>query len=240
MRSLFHKHIDTLWYENEHGERWFIGRHVPPWQRKLIKLLGGEVRDENEHFPPEGYIYQHSQFPGTLYDNILRAVVAGEVAECKHPAKYVKPTGGWRDGFEGRECQRCDGSQTRKTGERWPSKWHAGGSRPFMSGSRGYRGDLVLAMTRPSLLERLRQVYRYGLPAIPWGNHGQAVLTAATACEACMNVLCYRHGLADGYPKGSDAWKRAGTSCELCDPNFHKNTRAEIAAEEAELAEAQL
>jgi hypothetical protein len=231
MRSPFHKHIDTLWYENEHGERWYPGRHVPPWQRWLIKLLGGEVRDENDHFPPEGYIYQHSQFPEQITDNVLRAVVAGEVAECQHPAKYIKRTGGWLDGFEGRECQRCDGTQLRKTGERWPKKWSSGGSRTLMSGSCGYPGDLVLAMTRPSLTERVRQVYRYGLPAIPWGDYGQAVLTAKTACEACQHVLSYRHGLAHGYPKGSDEWKRAGTSCELCDPDFHKNVREEVEAE---------
>ena len=238
MKSLFHKHIETLWYENERGERWFPGRHTPPWQQRLIRLLGGVVRDENEYFPPPGFIYQHSQFPNEVNERVLRVTVAREVDACQHPRQYVKRTGGWHEGIEGRECQRCNGTQTRAVGERWPKKWSAGGSRTLLSGSCGYPGDLVLAMTRPSLLERARQVYRYGLPAIPWSDHGQAVLTAKTACEACLNVLCYRHGLADGYPKGSDAWQAAGTSCELCDPDFHSRAQAEVEAEAPEARQA--
>lgn len=191
--------VPTLWYENDDGVRW-----VPP--------QGGET-------PPEGYIYQWSQFPNEVHDRCLRAVLRSEVDACEHPAEYVKRTGGWIDGVKGRECQLCNGTQVCDEDEEWPEEWDAEGSRTLMRGTCPYPSDLVMAMLRPSLVEMARQIYRFGLPAVRYYDFNQAVLHAKTMCERCMNAMAYRHGLTWGYPWKSDDWHKAGTSCELCDPD---------------------
>ena len=55
--------LPTLWYEDENGRRW-----IPP-------------DDYNGNpGPPTGFIYQHSRFPRTLSDTLLRIVQVDEVA----------------------------------------------------------------------------------------------------------------------------------------------------------------
>lgn len=92
----------------------------------------------------------------------------------------------------------------------------ADGAREVVRGTAGYSDDLVLAMTRPTLGERVRQVLRYGRPARR-ATFGEAVLLAANTCERCTNVLRHRSGLRDGYRERSPEWHRAGTSCGRCE-----------------------
>lgn len=217
MLDMMRARLPCLWYENEDGVRWVPESEMHPWLIKLAKLLG--TYEPPEQDPPKGFIYQRSRFPAEAHDRCLRAVLRSEVDACEHPPEYVKRTGGWIDGVKGRECQMCNGTQVCDEDEEWPEEWEAEGTRTLMSGTTSYPVDLVMAMTRPSLVEIARQVYRYGFPAAPFGDYGQAVVYAAVACEACMNALAYRYGLSWGYPRGSDDWHKAGTSCELCDPD---------------------
>lgn len=202
----FRTKIPTLWYENEDGLRW--------------------LQDPSEGkppTPPEGFIYQWSQFPRMLHENSLRAVLRSEVDKCDHDPQFIKRTGGWMEGLRGRECMQCNGTQVVNEEDypdgEWPKEWDAEGSRALIRGEAMYPSDLVLAMLRPSAAEIARQVLRYGVPALPFSSYDQAVLYAAKACEACLNALCHRYGVKDGYRKGSKEWKKAGTVCELCDPS---------------------
>ena len=81
-------------------------------------------------------------------------------------------------------------------------------------GESGWSGDLVMALVRPTFLERARAVLRYGSPG-PRLSVDQAVLHAAVGCERCMNTLAHRVGLIWGYRPGS-VEDRARTSCEVC------------------------
>lgn len=82
------------------------------------------------------------------------------------------------------------------------------------SGSMSYSPALVLALTRPTLVERLRQLRRgHWMPRL---SLPQAILVAATSCERCMNVLLWRAGTKDGYELKSAEWTRARTCCEMC------------------------
>lgn len=83
------------------------------------------------------------------------------------------------------------------------------------SGTSSYFTDLVLAMVRPSLIERLRSFLRTG-KVLPLKDFNQAVLIAAFSCERCTNVLMYEYGLKDGYKLFSDEWKECSTCCEHC------------------------
>ena len=178
--------IPTLWYENEEGEKCMF---------------------DNGTTPPKGFIYQHSQFPLTLNHQILRAVVTDEVKSCPHHEKDVKPTGGWIDGVEGRECVNCNGTQTRNTSEQWPDKWDAHGSRDIMTGSSSYPQDLVLAMANSN----------------DW-DLSEAIIIAANSCERCMNALAEKYGLKWGYKEFGEEWQKCNTSCEFCksDPKSKK------------------
>ena len=213
------KEIPTLWYENEDGVRWIpdFTRNEPP-------------------VPPKDFVYQWSQFPAQVEETCLQSVLRSEVDECDHDPEFIKRTSGWIDGVRGRECQKCHGTQVVNDEDypdnSWPDEWDACGSRPLMVGHTGYPTDLVMAMLRPSAVEIARQILRYGIPALPYTSFTQAVLTAKTACEACLNALCHRYGLKDGYRKGSKEWKMAGTSCDLCNPNLHKTIRQEFVFEE--------
>ena len=170
--------LTSLWYENNDGERW----HPP--------------RD-GERSPPEGFIYQHSRFASQLTHSILRMVVPAEVEACEH--LEVRPTGGWIDGIEGRECANCQGSQTRQDTEPWPDEWDAHGSRQLMTGSMGWSRDMAT------------ELVKHGIPI------RDAILFCAVACERCMNIALWGLGLPDGYPADSEEASRAGTSCEVCD-----------------------
>ena len=172
--------LPTLWYENEEGER-----YVP----------------EMDHFepPPKGFIYQHTQFPTTLNHKVLRMIVRDEVDACQHPEEHVRPTGGWIDGIEGRECARCGGHQTRNTGQSWPGKWSSDGAKDFMSGSGGWPQDLVLTMANSK----------------DW-SLAEAIIIAANSCERCMNALAHKYGLEWGYPEHSEEWIKTNTQCDFC------------------------
>jgi hypothetical protein len=77
--------LPTLWYENKAGERW--------------------VPDPNDPYgsPPEGFIYQHSRFPRTLVENVLRLVTREAVDNCTHDEVLIDH--GLIAGLEGRICR---------------------------------------------------------------------------------------------------------------------------------------
>ncbi len=190
------ENLCTLWNENEHG-------------KKFIPDLTGNMPPHK----PKGFIYQHSMFPTHLYHNVLREVVTKEVEKCKHHEENIRPTDGWIEGIEGRECKKCMGSQTRNAGQPWPEKWEANGSRKIMTGEMGWCEDLALAMAtkiKPkSLRDSLFDFKKFTL--------SEAILITATCCEACMNVLRYHYlGKKEGYKEGSDEWKKVGTTCSFC------------------------
>jgi len=187
--------LHTLWYENESGD--------------VHEVNYGKGEPET---PPKGYVYQHSMFPTQLTHNILRDVVEEEVAACKHPDKHVVPTSGWIDGMEGRECNKCKGSQVKKKEVDWPKKWDANGSRQVMAFNMGWSEDLAMGLTNSG---------DYTL--------SQAILIAAQSCERCMNVLIYEHVTKDdGYPEYSDEWKKTNTECAFC--KDEKAVKAKIMA----------
>lgn len=148
---------------------------------------------------PDGFIYWHSRFPCELNHQIYRFVLQDEVDACDHPEENVHATGGWVDGIEGRKCDACGGSQTRNTGEPWPDKWEATGQRELMNMGSTYSEDLALALVNKGL------------------TLSEAIVVAATCCEACMNVLAHECGLDWGYEHGSKEWHDCGTSCHFCE-----------------------
>jgi hypothetical protein len=146
------KVLPTLWYQNEQQESWVQKDEPHPWLKRVLQWVG--AYEPPEIFPPAGFIYQHSRFPNVVRHTVLRAVLQKEVAACDHEPRYVQETFGWIDGIEGRECVKCNGTQLRKKGDPWPVKWDAEGSRRIISGESSYPGDLVMAMLRPTILER--------------------------------------------------------------------------------------
>jgi len=171
----------TLWYENEAGEKWYPD------------LKGGPLANA-----PDGFKYQHSRFPTMLRENMLKIVQADEVEACEHPEDSVQPTGGWVDGVEGRECKACGGTQMRNTGQPWPDKWEAYGSRSMGAMESGWSEDLALALVKEG----------FSLP--------NAIIVSATSCERCMNTLAHECGLEWGYKEGSEEWQKCGTECSFC------------------------
>lgn len=186
--------LPTLWYENEAGDTW-------------IPDLSGELPA-----PPPGFNYQFSRFPRELTENVLRLITQEDVDACAHEEVVIDH--GLIEGYEGRICRSCGGRQVRKVGEVWPP-WTGSGSKSVAVGRSGYPVDLVLAMTRPTPQE-IETATRRGHIIRPL-SFERAVLLAATSCERCLNVLCWRHGLDDGYEEGSPEWEKAHTSCKLCE-----------------------
>jgi hypothetical protein len=85
-------------------------------------------------------------------------------------------------------------------------------------GTQTWNPRLALLMVRPTWWERLRQVWRgWGVPP-PLFSLADAIITAATSCERCLNVLHWRYGTGDGYPKGSFEWLKTNTECDYCKP----------------------
>jgi hypothetical protein len=171
----------TLWYENEKGDK-FIPNLTGAWEE-----------------PPEGYVYQFSQFPNELTLNMLYLIEPNKVAKCAHPAHAIRETHGWVDGIEGRECGLCNGTQERKRGEPWPEKWDAYGSRSVGEGHSSWSEDLVLAMANSGDF-----------------SLSESILIAANACERCMNALAHEYGLDWGYPEFGPEWKKSATECDFC------------------------
>ena len=176
--------LPTLWYENDKGDRWYPNL-------KADYAGSADI--------PEGYNYQHSQFPTMLQHKILKIITAEEVDNCLHPGKYIVPKFGYIDGVEGRECKQCCGTQTRSVTEDWPTKWQSGHSRELMTGESGWSEDLVFAIAE-------RNGHKVG----------QAILQVANSCERCMNTLAHDYGLEWGYPKESEEYNRCGTVCDFC------------------------
>ena len=87
------------------------------------------------------------------------------------------------------------------------------GREQIMRGGCSYPANLVLALTRPNLMEKLRAIFRYGWigPRLPLD---QAILRAS-GCSKCLNTLSHRVGLKDGYKKDSKK-DDSRTSCEYC------------------------
>jgi len=44
----------------------------------------------------------------------------------------------------------------------------------------------------------------------------EAIIIASESCSRCLNALSYEYGLDDGYPEGSEEWKKSGTECDFC------------------------
>lgn len=184
-----------IWYEDRDGNR-----YVPD----LAKESG---------FPDlPGFRYYHHRTPD-LHHHVDVRGIAEEIAACKH--ENTRPTGGWVDGVEGRECLDCESSQTRHFREPWPDKWEAR-YRRLTSMQVGWSEDLALAMSRPTEKE-LATARSRGFEPKLFGLK-DAILIGSVACEACANALAHEYGLSWGYARGSEEWKRARTSCELCRP----------------------
>jgi hypothetical protein len=190
--------LHSLWLENDQGEVWTY----PP---------DGAPGDE-----PPGFIYQHSMFAHQLTHSVLRAVLPEEVEACDHEPTYIKRTGGWIDGVKGRECMLCKGTQVCNEDEPWPEKWDANGSRQLCGGSSTFPVGLALALSRPSMKERLIAASRgfFFLKTYPLDL---AIRIAADNCERCLNVLLWKYGQNDGYPIFSEEWHKAGTACHFCE-----------------------
>lgn len=46
---------------------------------------------------------------------------------------------------------------------------------------------------------------------------GESVILVAECCERCLNAISYKYTKGkEGYPEGSDEWKRCGTVCTFC------------------------
>lgn len=187
-----------VWFENEAGETFDVHFNS----------------DGPPDTPPSGFVYQHSRFPGSLVETILRIVTQEDIDTCFH--QEVMTDHGLIEGLEGRICRGCGGRQVRDVGAPWPDKWDgAGSSRPMMTMNAGFSEALVLAMVRPSAFEVTIAAQR-GHTIQPV-SFERAVILAATACERCLNVLLYRHGLHDGYEEGSEEWSRSNTRCKMCE-----------------------
>jgi hypothetical protein len=107
-----------------------------------------------------------------------------DVDKCRHPRKYIKPTGGWVDGIVGRECKKCHGTQIKKRWHLWPRKWDGYGSREVFSFNSGWSESLALAIANSG---------DYTL--------SEAIIISANSCERCMNALAHKYGLDWGYPE---------------------------------------
>ena len=187
--------LQTLWYENKNGDKW--------------------VPNDLSNFPDDDtYCYQISESPCELRTNYFKFTLASDVSTCDHPNKYISPTYGWIDGIVGRQCSKCGGTQTKKETEEWPDIWNDNGGKSIAYGTSSWPQDLVLALSRPSLKERLISLGR-GY----WNRYydlDKAILIAAHSCERCLNSLAYQYGLSWGYKEFSVKWDCAGTSCEFC------------------------
>lgn len=76
---------------------------------------------------------------------------------------------------------------------------------------------LVSALHRPTLLERARQVLRYGRFAASM-DLGGAILLAAVACDDCSYVLAHEHGCSWGFRERDRGELGVESCCELCRP----------------------
>lgn len=103
-----------------------------------------------------------------------------------------------------------------------------GKTREVMSFRGTLNSDLILALTRPTIAERLRARAR-GFKAGGY-DFRYACLLCGISCERCLNVLLYQHGTKHGYALHSQDWKDCPTQCELCEdePKFELKSRSKL------------
>lgn len=175
--------LETLWYEDEKGN----------------KILQTE-ESRKELAVPINARYQVSQSPNILRTTHLRLICQEDVDKCNHPIESINPEYDLNNGFVGRECSLCNGSQTKKKDALWDTEWTANGSREVISINSGWSEDLVMALVN-SKDYTLRE----------------AIIIAANSCERCKNVLGHKYGLDWGYKEGSEEWEKCGTLCKFCE-----------------------
>lgn len=213
--------MPTHWFENARGERW-----IPEYPGRWFELkamargsLGLPVRTPDPTNPPRGFIYEHFRGARSVQHSVYRIITQEEVDQCEHRPQWMRHFKDNLPGRKGRECMGCGGYQV--CDERlddWPEKWETGNrAQKVMDSAITYPLDLVMAMVRPTWVEKARQLYRWGFIISPVRDPERAILYAATMCERCTNAMAYRHGLSWGYPLYSDEWKRCGTKCQLCE-----------------------
>lgn len=178
--------FDTVWYEDKDGKRIPMNSYGEP--------LYPEDRDK--------IVFQVTRFPLEIRTSYFKIVKQKDVDTCKHPEKYIVPTYGWVDGYEGRECKLCHGTQVKKITDPWPDKWDANGSRLVMSTACNTNAeDLIIAMVNSG-------DYRLS----------EAILVVSQACERCLNVLLHKYlNGKDGYPEYSEEWMKCNTLCRFCE-----------------------
>lgn len=169
---------DSLWYEDEKGNK---------------------IPNTDECKNPDGAKYQISRFPNVLHTTHLVLISQEEVDKCRHKRKHVIPTYGWKEGYVGRKCMMCHGTQVKKKFHLWPRKWEGSGSRVLMEGTSSWNEELVMAIVKSGA---------YTL--------NEAILISALSCERCMNALAHMFGLSWGYPEYGDEWKKCNTECDMC------------------------
>lgn len=159
--------------------------------------------DNNSVEPPKGAATYHTQWPLEVREDIYRYYDNKET--CRHPLRYRERTFGWIKGIKGCKCKACG---KEKVGKKWIPfvfmPWEDGASSVhILTGSthisRGSE-DVILAMVNSG---------DYTL--------SEAIIVYASACERCMNVLCYKYlDGKDGYPEYSEEWKKCNTVCDFC------------------------
>lgn len=186
------------------------------------KLLTIWYEDENQHIIPsdpdsveyydKSAVTKHVRFPCMIVEDVSLYHFQEDVDKCNHPDDQIVPTTGWIDGVEGRKCKLCNGTQIRKVGEEWPSKWDVEALTPLIAFRTTWNDILVLAMANSG----------------DFTLH-DAIIVATTACERCVNALCNKYlpnNKNNGYPEFSDEWKASGMHCDFCkDLGFYGENR---------------
>jgi hypothetical protein len=178
---------------------------------KVYPLPDGPVTEA----VPEEYEYYHSRFPLQIEEHVHRIVRQKDVDACNHPEDRIEATGGWIEGFEGRKCKKCHGTQSKKVEDEWPEVWDSDEMIRIFVGMTSVHEPLALALATKRLTHR-RDPF----------SLSDSLLIAAIACERCLNALIFEYGLEGGYREFSKSWHAANTSCQFCE---HYNTEEEQA-----------
>lgn len=190
---------------------------------KLMRLWCSSVDGEIYPLPdgpvteavPEKFEYYHSRLPLQIEEHVHRRVFQKDVDGCDHPDELVRPTDGWIEGWEGRQCMKCYGTQSKKVEDEWPDFWDADEMIRIFVGMVGVHEELALALATKRLTHR-REPF----------SLSDSLLIASIACERCLNALIFEYGLEGGYQEFSQSWHAANTSCQFCE---HYNTEEEKA-----------
>lgn len=167
---------------------------------------GNIYRSDSFEKPDKRCTTYHVCFPLEVHEEI-RGVYTNKCT-CRHPLKYREITDGWIKGIKGCKCNLCG---KEKVGKKYIPfalmKWSDGASDYSIMTSSIHIGggneDVILAMANSG---------DYTL--------SEAVCVFASACERCMNVLCYKYlNGKEEYEEFSEEWKKAGTVCDFCKDN---------------------